>query len=357
MDSISNIVKRLRESRLSEARERYSKLDHDELIVMAQTGDQAAFEELLKQYNPIIQKQADKFFLDNGNGDRDDVTQVASLAFWDAVKSYDSSVHKHGFGAYASMIIKRKLTDLLRKEDADVRKLNNFAASMEDKYPGSGDDEGSTIGDHVKSKELSPEEKYLGNDGAREITNFIKNSLSDVERDVISMYIEGYKVSEIAEEKNMKYKSVENALMRVKNKLADYLRARESKKIRESTAVEFSDEEKSILKSVLSKINESEYKSYNEYDDESEYIEKTKKQLAVIEQKLEDIQSRMRNTHWKSREDLEVEVDELTEELEKISTDVAYVEGFEELSNICDRLENKIKEVLETDYEGILILN
>ena len=88
----------------------------------------------------------------------------------------------------------------------------------------------------------------------------MKEKLSSTERDAVMMFIKGYKVSEIAEETGMKYKSVENALMRVKNKVADYLRTRESKKIREVDEIEFSDEEKELLKNVLTRINEEEEK-------------------------------------------------------------------------------------------------
>lgn len=259
MNSINEIANRLLRRRLTEAKEKiiYSELDHDDLITMAKQEDNKAFEELLRQYDPIISKQMRKYFLETGHGDSDDIRQMATIAFWNAVESYNPSIHKHGFGAYAKMIIDRKLTDELRKDSAEKRQIYNVTNSTEDVLGDDGEGGKFTLGDTLADDDqLSPEEYYLGVDGAKELMDFMMNNFSEKERNVVMRRINGDSISDIMEETGMKYKAVENTLKRIKDKLAEYLRNRESKKIRESAGVEFSDEEKKILTSILYKVDE-----------------------------------------------------------------------------------------------------
>lgn len=351
MSDINPIVKKLRESRrLREEQINYAELDHDILIQLAQQEDQQAFEELVSQYSPLIDKQSRKFFIGGGTGDEEDIKQIATMAFWDAVTSYNPGVHKGGFGAYASMIMNRKLTDVLRKEDADVRKLNNLAGSTEDTI--GGDDEGgeTTVGDTLSDK-VSAEDRYLGDEGARDIMKFIETNLSDNEREAIKLKIAGYSVSEIAEELDMKYKTVENALMRVKNKLAERMRSsqQESKKLKESE-IEFSEEEKQILNSVFNKISES--KSLREsalgelaasYEKMSAY--EIQDELEDIEADIDRIEGELKYTKYDERSSLVDDLEDLSDKLNALE-DYLSDEQYEE----AEKLRSRIHKAEDIDY-------
>lgn len=347
MSSINDIVRKLRENRLLTEREDYSKKERDELIQLAQDGDQLAVETLINTHNDFINKMSSKYFL--SSGDKDDVRQIATIAFWDAIMSWDMTGN---FEAFAGMIIKRKLTDALRKDDTEKEKLNNLAQSIDATVSDDGEGGELSIGDTLASKEASPEEQYLGKAGARELMDFMKNKFSQAERDVILRYIQGYKVSEIAEEMDMKYKSVENALMRVKNKLSDYLRARESKKITESKNIEFSDEEKQVLESVLTKVNEqvqlrestirdysSKYELYSE--------EQIGEELDDIEQSVEELVDEMKEVPYDDRDDI-------LDNLEELQTKLSAIEDYitEEQEKKFNELFDMIFDAKYTEYEG-----
>lgn len=250
MDSSRNIIKKLRENRLLAERTDYSKYSRDELIKLAQGGDQLATETLINSHKDFIRKMSSKYFLDSG--DSDDVEQLATIAFWEAIQDWDMT---GDFEAYAGMVIKRRMTDELRKEEAGKRQIHNTAQSLDATV---SDDEGSetSIGDRMAASGLSPEEEVLGEEGARELRKFMKEKLSDKELEVIDLKTKGYSNSEIMEETGLSYKQVENAIKRVKDKLAEYMRKsyKESKQIRESKEIEFTDEEKRVLESVLPKI-------------------------------------------------------------------------------------------------------
>lgn len=337
MDVINNIVKKLRENRILNEREDYSKKSRDELIKMAQAGDNLAMEMLIKSHRDFIKKMSNKYFTDSG--DKEDMEQVATIALWDAIMKWNG---KGDFEAFAGMIIKRKLTDEIRKDDTEKAKLNNLAQSIDATISDDGEGGELTMRDTLVSKEASPEEMYLGKEGARDLMNFMRDKFSQAERDVVLRYIKGYKISEIAEEMNMKYKSVENALMRVKNKLADHLRTRESKKIRESKSIEFTDEEKQVLESVINKVNEHEsiresvvarlkesYENYTEVQLANE--------LDDIEDEIVDIRRQMVDTPYGDREDLMDQLDDIRSKLyamEEYLTDEQYKKSEDLLSAV-----------------------
>ena len=349
MNSIVNIIKKLRENRILQERADYESYELNDLIRLAQDGDQLATDTLIKNHKDFIKRMSSKYVLDTG--DKDDVEQLATIGFWEAINSYNPD-RNGDFEAYAGMIIKRKMIGALRKDSTEKAKLNTLANSIDDTISSDGEGGEITIGDTIASKEASPEEQYLGKSGARELMEFMRDKFSQAERDVVMRYIRGYKVSEIAEETGMKYKSVENALMRVKNKLADYLRARESKKIKESQSI-FSEEEKRILESVITKVNEQEHlrehtikklkESYENYT--SSQIDN---ELDKIEEAIEDIIEEMRYLYYDERDDQLDELDDLRSKLYAIQ-DYANDEQYDRSEELLTAV---MKAEEDTDYEG-----
>jgi len=340
MNSINNIVKKLRENRILNEREDYSKYPRDKLISLAQDGDQLAVETLISTHEDFIKRMSSKYFL--GSGDKEDVEQIATIAFWDAINTYDPKI-SGDFEAYAGRTIKRRMSDEIRKEATDKRQANNLATSLDE--PVASDDEGgeSTLGSTLSSQ-VSTEEEYLGKFGARDIMKFIENNLSDTEREVIKKYIQGYKIPEIVEEMDMKYKSVENAILRVKNKLAEHMRRShsESKKLKEDNSLEFTEEEKQVLSSIFGKIEEkisisesvrSELAAtYEKYTEEQFDYE-----LEDIEDDVEEILSELEDTDYDSRDDLIDSLGDLRVKLltmEEFLSDEQYEVSEKILSNI-----------------------
>ena len=61
-----------------------------------------------------------------------------------------------------------------------------------------------------------------------DIESKISELLSDLERKVLSLYLDGRSYQEISEQLNRHVKSIDNALQRVKRKLERYMEMRES---------------------------------------------------------------------------------------------------------------------------------
>lgn len=351
MDSVSKIVKKLRENRILNERTDYSNYSREELVTMAQEGDQLAVETLVNSHKDLISMMANKYFLGK-DYDMEDMKQIATIGLWEAIMSWNK---KGDFEAYAGMIIKRKFIAEMNTVNAEKRKSDQDAASLDE--PTDGDDEGgeSTLGDKL-STNVSTEEEFLGKEGAREIMNFLEKTLSDSEREVIKKYIQGYKVSQIVEETGMKYKSVENAIMRVKNKLSDYMRKsnNESKQEVDDT-LEFSEDEKQVLRSVLDKIDENRrikesaevkrlMESYENYTEAQ-----LDKELESIEEEIEEVARELEQTPWESDR-----YDELKDILDDMKHKLLAMEDYltDAQFSIAEDLKDKIRQADNTKYQG-----
>lgn len=302
MNSINQIVKRLRENRILNEKEDYKNKSRNELIELAQEGDQLALETLISSHEDFIKMMSSKYHLDTG--DRDDIVQVATIGFWEAVMSWNMSGN---FEAYAGMIMKRKLTDEIRKDDTGKVKISTQAAQLDAPVGDDGEGGEMTLGATIAAQDDTAE-AAIGNEVARGIMKFMEDNLSETERDVIKMYIAGYKVSEIAEETGMKYKKVENAVKRVKDKLAEYLKnSKNESKESVDESLEFTEEEKAILKNALHRLdlkyNIKESKGIDpDYSDYTE--EQLDKVLEDIEEKVDLIIDDLKYTPYDDRDDM-----------------------------------------------------
>lgn len=244
MDNIRNIVSRLRENRLLQEKEDYSKYSRDDLIDLAQSGDQLAMEILLKNHDNLIRMIARKYF--TKGGDQDDLYQVGSVGFWQAVMDWNG---EGNFEAFAGMYIKRAIMKELDKDNANKSKINHDADSLDAKVSGSGEDD-RTLGDVIPDNTASLEDEVASREMYHEVLKFLSDNFSDQELKVIRLAAQGYKAKEISEELDMKYKSVDNILYKIRYALKN--KFKESKTIDED--MEFSEKEKKILLRALDRI-------------------------------------------------------------------------------------------------------
>jgi RNA polymerase sporulation-specific sigma factor len=77
------------------------------------------------------------------------------------------------------------------------------------------------------TKVLDPEELIINQEEFDHIEVKMTELLSDLERKVLALYLDGQSYQEISEELNRHVKSIDNALQRVKRKLERYLELRE----------------------------------------------------------------------------------------------------------------------------------
>ena len=187
-------------------------LSLQELLHAVCEGDQDAFEVLLVQYRPLIDRSVSRF---GGKlyseESREDMRQEAMAAFYDAIRSYRTDQEKVEFGLYAKVCIGNRLISHLRREQKQGCLL-----SLEDitERPSEVDEENDLLSFVIEKED------------AQALTRLIKENLSDYENRVFSLYMDGHTSADIASTLNREVKSIDNAIARIRKKLRNLLQDR-----------------------------------------------------------------------------------------------------------------------------------
>ena len=168
-------------------------------------------EELIKANVQLVRSCIRPYFLQGG--DYDDLYQEGMLGLLSAVRSYDPS-RNDSFQAYAALCIKRRVIDAVRRDRTRQAHMELEEAPVE-----------SLLGLYPAGHTADPEASILASETAKEIKRTLSGMLSPFEVSVLDRYLEGYTASEIADQLRRNRKSVDNAIRRVRQKLAEYLSA------------------------------------------------------------------------------------------------------------------------------------
>lgn len=168
-------------------------------------------EEQIKQYSQLVRSCIRPYFLKGG--DYDDLYQEGMLGLLSAIRTFDQA-RNDNFHAYATLCIKRRAIDAVRRDSAYMRRKQHaeehLANDKESELYVSGD----------------PEVSILANETANEIKASLAGMLSPFEASVLDSYLDGYTSSEIAQRLKRSSKSVDNAIRRIRRKLDSYLSSR-----------------------------------------------------------------------------------------------------------------------------------
>lgn len=181
----------------------------EELAVRARQGDAAAETLLLEKYKPLVRSRARELFL--AGGDREDLIQEGMLGLLKAVRSYDPK-REASFGTYARVVVSRQIYSALAAAQRQKHQALNQSVSMEE------------IEEQQDRLALgtsdSPEAILLDLENARELREMIFAALSPMEKKVLALYLEGYDYLQIAARMERPVKSIDNALQRIRGKVA-----------------------------------------------------------------------------------------------------------------------------------------
>ena len=158
------------------------------------------------QYSRLVSRIVRQFFLQGG--DQDDLYQEGMIGLLKAIRSYDPA-RSDNFEAYASLCIRRQIYDTIRR---DARLLLREEDALRQIAP-----------DPALAGTPDPETQCLANETETEIKAALHGFLSAFEASVLDPYLAGYSVSEISRSLGRSSKSVENAILRIRRKLARYL--------------------------------------------------------------------------------------------------------------------------------------
>ena len=196
----------------------------DELVAAARAGDDRALATLLDKYRGFARSKAHSYFL--VGADREDIIQEGMIGLYKAIRDFNPDLQT-SFRAFAELCITRQVITAIKTATRQKHgPLNNYVSFSR---PVLTDDEGErTLGDLPPTTAISaPADLVISAERIRALQEHFDTVLSDLEAEVLRLYVDGKSYQEIAEVLKRHVKSIDNALQRIKRKLDGHLRARD----------------------------------------------------------------------------------------------------------------------------------
>ncbi len=191
-------------------------LSDKELVILAQTKNDLALNELMERYKYIPASIVRSYFL--VGGDTDDLLQEGMMGVVNAINSYD--VKKGEFKTYVYSCVKNRIISCIKTFNAiKNRPLKDYIS-----LSGLTDEGDKTL--IIQDTRLGPEDIVITNESEKELNSAIKQALSKSEYQIFLLYIEGNSYNNISEKCGKTVKSVDNAVQRIKKKIKLLLRSK-----------------------------------------------------------------------------------------------------------------------------------
>ena len=186
------------------------KFTDEELIKLAKENNAHAVEVLLIRYAKITKNIAHTYFL--RGGDMDDLYSAGNIATHKAIFTYNG---KAKFSTYVYTCVQNAIFSVIRQSKSQKNKPLYDYISISGQDEDSDPDKTGILIDTA----FGPEDKMVQKERLKELTVLIKEKLSKYEFNILKLYVNGYSLPEIASKCKKEYKSVENAMHRIRKKI------------------------------------------------------------------------------------------------------------------------------------------
>ncbi len=178
--------------------------------------DEEIINKLVENYASIIRGICRRFYLVGGTSD--DLYQEGMIGLLEAFRKFDETrgtIGDDSFKKYATTCIKRQILDAIKH--ANTKKnvpLNNAVPIIR-----KNDDDDDEFEIHEIGIAADPEELFISKEKQEERLSSLSEVLSDFEKRVLSLYLDGLTTSDIAKELGKTPRSITNTIQRIKLKV------------------------------------------------------------------------------------------------------------------------------------------
>lgn len=192
----------------------FSELTDEEIVALAQQGDEAAVEFLLRKYQKLVFIWTRPYFLQGAEDD--DLIQEGMIGLFKAIRDFTPGTSS--FWSFAKLCIIRNIISAVKGTTRQKHiPLNSYTSLYKPIYDAEGD---RTLMEVISNHNMdNPETILIEKEHLQFVHDLIKQILSNFEHHVFQLYISGLSYKEMAEELNTHTKSIDNALCRIKNKI------------------------------------------------------------------------------------------------------------------------------------------
>ena len=196
--------------------------DEYEMVLKASNGDIIALEHIINKYKNFVKAKAKSYFL--VGADKEDIIQEGMIGLYKAVRDFDGS-KTSSFRCFAEICITRQIITAIKTATRQKHiPLNSYVSLNKPVYDEESD---RTLLDIIATSIVNdPEELIISKEELKRIQSKMDELLSDLELEVLELYLNGKSYQYIADRLNRDVKSIDNALQRVKRKLEKHLENR-----------------------------------------------------------------------------------------------------------------------------------
>ncbi len=200
----------------------YGGMTDEHVVEMCQNGDSLAMEYLLNKYKNFVRSKARSYFL--MGADHEDIVQEGMIGLFKAVRDFRQD-KLSSFRAFAELCVTRQIITAIKTATRQKHiPLNSYISLNKPIYDEESD---RTLMDVIVEGHVdNPEELIISQEDLHGINTQLAEMLSGLEKDALSLYLDGKSYQEIAQILGRHAKSIDNALQRVKRKLEKYLKTK-----------------------------------------------------------------------------------------------------------------------------------
>ena len=189
---------------------KYHSATDEQLCAQVAAGDRSAEEALVLRYGRLVRMCARPFFL--AGGDSEDLIQEGMLGLLAAIREFRPDRGAR-FSTYAQLCVRRRIISAVRDAAGGKHAPLNDYVSLEP----------SLLLADLEASPGNPESVVIHQEALRALEAAIASQLTQLEAQVLAHFLEGSSYGEIAEAVGRSPKSVDNAVQRIRRKVARHL--------------------------------------------------------------------------------------------------------------------------------------
>lgn len=204
----------------------YQDMPEDNIVLLAQKGDNDALLYILKKYKSFVKGRARSYFLIGA--DREDIIQEGMIGLYKAIRDFKSE-KQVSFRSFAEICITRQIITAVKAATRQKHvPLNSYISLNKPVYEETTNQTFFDI--YTTDSQANPEDMVIDKETYNNIELKINKILSPFEMEVLTMYLEGKNYNQMGIDLNKDHKSIDNALQRIKKKLERALKNQVPKK-------------------------------------------------------------------------------------------------------------------------------
>ena len=186
---------------------KYEQYTDEQLLEILRQGDQNVMDYLIEKYKTMVRQKARVLYL--VGGDQDDLIQEGMIGLFKAIQDYREE-KEASFRTFAQLCVERQLYRAIQSSNRRKHQPLNSYLSMD------GEEwEAET----KKRFQQSPESLFIAREHAQQVEDAISKELSEMENEVLILYLRGNNYLEIAEQLDKTPKTIDNAIQRIRRKV------------------------------------------------------------------------------------------------------------------------------------------